>query len=389
MAIISPRIPLVLITIWTAFFGLWMITDPAGICASYGVGYSTFTTVEKLVTDSTWQGLGAWYLLAAAPLSLAQRNATPQTQSMLCICAAVGYVFSFIFIAVGWSSWAEIGVTDAGQWTNVIVFAIFFVLCVLGADKPQIKFADFKSSLYWGYYLWLPIVIIYTIMMIFVPGTLLDAYGFELSGAAKKITETAMATSYPSCFLFILCVYKAQFVSADPFLTYLSSRFISTLFFGCFLYNAAGVSTWTANNKVVDGVGTYDKYIAGLKFNMWLCFVLSMAFYIPMAFSDKDVISLAKKEKPEKETKEVDAEKAADKTEVVEPLLAPAAVAPLVPLATTSVPQFQSYTMPAASYASPTAYATYTQPTRSTFAPTTTAYATAAPVYATNAGGVV
>jgi len=340
------------------------------------------------MTDSTWQTLGFWYLVGAAPLSFGQRNGSPQYQSMLCIFAAVGLFITEIFIAVGWSTWKEIGVSDVGQWTNVIVFAIFFILCVLGADKPQIKLADFKSYLYFGNYILLAIVFLYTLMFIFATDNIMDAYGFgehkELGAEAKKLIRAATALSFPQTFLFILCAYTAQFVSVDALVTYGCNRFLFAAFLGAWLFNCAGASAWSAMN--VGGV--FDKFISGVKFNCWLCFGLMWLFYIPMALSDKDVLSFGKKEQPDKKAKEVDAEKAADKTEAVEPLLAPAAVAPLVPLATTSVPQYQSYTIPAASYASPTAYATYAQPT--TFAPITTGayapsaypgYTTAGPVY--------
>lgn len=376
MGVISPRIPLIALGAWLYIFGLWMIISPTGILSSYGVAYSKWSDGDKFQTSQIWQLAGFWYLVLAGGLLIAQRAASPELQSFICILTAVWIFILEIFIWVGWSTWKEIGTTDGGQWFNIAIFAIFGVLFVLAASKPQIKMANFTSPLYFGYYIVTPFVLLWWIGAVFLTDKIVEGYGYTsdiLGAGAMQMLKAALVYAFGPIWILFLFLITAQYVVADTYYTYIYNRVLSMMWFGAFLSTATGAAAWDALNKK----GEYDNVITGVYFNLAVTFVFCLFFYVPIAMMDKDTLKIGEK----KEAKAEAEEEPAEKGEVVEPLIAPT-IAPLAPLTTsyqTAAPNYQSYTVPAASYAAPQAYA-YT-PTTTAYAPT--AYATAAPAYPT------
>jgi len=285
------------------------------------------------------------------------------------------------------SSWADSS-RLACLFEALTLCDLFFLLMVLGAGKPKIQIAKFCSSLYWAYWFVMPFIVLWWTGMVFMPEKLMENYGItdsNLGSEARKMISAAFTYAFGPIYIMVFFIFKAQFITADTYYTYIYNRVLAMLFFGGFLSGATGIAAW----DVLNSKGDYDKVIDGQKFNLAWSFITTTLFYVPIAMMDKDVITLevvkktrGVKGKAVEETEDADAE----------PLLPE--IPPLVPL--TASPTYESYAVPATGFQYAPQYVMPAQqyaPQAYAYAPTTTAYAptaytTAAPVYATSGTAV-
>lgn len=367
---INPRIALAAQACWLGVIGFGMAIFPAQFTKLWGLNYTVNRPPEQFLLDDNIQTLGFWYLIAGCIMARGQGNARKELQSMLCILSAIGLVIAEVFLFVGWSDMKSVGATDAGQWFNFAMLALFIILSVLGSSKPETRLPEFKSSLYWGYYVLLPLLLALTITIFVTSDFVAYWYGIEkekLSDNGHKLVTSTLKYLYPSVYIYIMLTCSAMFLVADAYMTSGLNRMMWAFFLAGVFSNATSATTWGALKVGGKGTAAVETLVESQLWGLYVSALLSLIFYVDIVLNEKERSRLFKEmedtlEKAES-PREVDAENVPDKEDTVEPLLGN--VGPLVPT-------LPSYTTSYTGY--PSTYATA--------APVTTSYVTSQAVAA-------
>jgi len=283
----------------------------------------------------------------------------------------LGLVVNNIVTLCAVSYWVDLGVSSTGIYITTALFFIIAVVNFLGADKPVITKSNMAKPLYWGFIFSTVIYVFYMFFMFISPDSLMDSYGVKVSAKSGKVLAGMFRYAWAPAFLHIALVFIAQLIVAGPLATYGIARWMAIEAFAYVLTSAVWAAVWTCIDSV-----TYETFIKGQFFNMFLWMIIFFLFYYPVALMDRELkepvetfIGAVAKKATKK--KAAPAPAAAEPvTAEVQPLLPP-----LMPLATTPLqPSYSMVQQPVYQYAPATT--SYANPVTTAYAaPAATAYA--------------
>jgi hypothetical protein len=342
---------------------------------------TAITTDEKMITSSTLQLVGVHMFVSGSCSTVTYRGGSDQQKSAVCLMNGLGALFTVVLGLCTVSYWTDIGVSATGLYINAAIFFVVAVVNFLSVNFPfDIKLSpSISKPLYWGFFVIIPLFVLYMFAFFFAPDFIADSYGLTMSGTPKVVLLGLIRFGFGPALLQNILLFVALIITPGTLATYVIVRMMAFVSFGAVLFEACAAAVWTCRSVN----GSYDKIIRGMGFNMFLWTLLFFAFYFPLMQLDNKL-----KDALEAELAAVPDKKAKKTKKAVEPAAAPEPVAevqvvqpllpPLVPLSTSQalVPSYSMFQQAQMTYApATTAYAAPATYAGAPMAMTTTAYA--------------